>query len=112
FIKGLGGALLREKIVAAASRRLIIIADDSKLVDQLGTRAPVPVEVVPFARRPVADYLTSLGARVDERQRDGRPFATDESNIIPDCQLPGLANPQEIAQLIRAQPGVVEHGLF
>lgn len=112
LIKGLGGALLREKIVAAASRRLIIIADESKQVDQLGTRAPVPVEVVTFAKRPTAAYLASLGARVVERQRDGRPFITDEGNIILDCHFPGLTNPQEIAQLIRAQPGVVEHGLF
>lgn len=112
LIKGLGGALLREKIVAAASRRLIIIADDSKRVDQLGTRAPVPVEVVTFAKRPTAAYLASLGARVVERRQDGRPFITDEGNVILDCHFPGLTNPQEIAQLIRAQPGVVEHGLF
>lgn len=112
LIKGLGGALLREKIVAAASRRLIIIADDSKRVDQLGTRAPVPVEVVTFAKRPTTAYLASLGARVVERRQDGRPFITDEGNVILDCHFPGLTNPQEIAQLIRAQPGVVEHGLF
>ena len=112
LIKGLGGALLREKIVAAASRRLIIIADDSKRVDQLGTRAPVPVEVVVFARRPVADYLASLGARGVERRQDGERFITDEGNLILDCHFPGLPNPSEMAQLIRAQPGVVEHGLF
>jgi ribose 5-phosphate isomerase A len=112
LIKGLGGALLREKIVAAASRRLIIIADDSKRVEQLGTRAPVPVEVVVFARRPVADYLASLGARVVERRKDGERFITDEGNLILDCHFPGLPNPSEMAQLIRAQPGVVEHGLF
>lgn len=111
-IKGLGGALLREKIVAAASRRFVLVADESKRVSQLGTRAPVPVEVIRFARRPVADYLASLGARVIERQRDGRTFITDEGNLILDCHFPGLANPQEMAQLIRAQPGVVEHGLF
>lgn len=112
LIKGLGGALLREKIVAAASRRLIIVADDSKRVEQLGTRAPVPVEVVPFARRPVADYLASLGARVIERRKNGERFITDEGNIILDCHFPGLLNPPEMAQLIRAQPGVVEHGMF
>lgn len=112
LIKGLGGALLREKIVAAASRSLIIIADESKRVERLGTRAPIPVEVVPFARRPTAEYLTSLGARVIERRRKDRPFITDEGNIILDCHFSGLSNPQEIAQLIRAQPGVVEHGLF
>ena len=112
LIKGLGGALLREKVVAAAARRLIIIADDSKRVNQLGTRAPVPVEVVRFARRPAADYLASLGARVVERRRDGQLFITDEGNVILDCHFAGLPNPTEIAQLIRAQPGVVEHGLF
>lgn len=112
LIKGLGGALLREKIVAAASRRFIVVADESKRVEQLGTRAPVPVEVVPFARRPVAGYLASLGARVIERRQDGQPFITDEGNIILDCHFAGLPNPQEMAQLIRAQPGVVEHGMF
>jgi ribose 5-phosphate isomerase A len=112
LIKGLGGALLREKIVAAASRRFIIVADERKRVDRLGIQTPVPVEVVPFARRPTADYLASLGARVVERRRDGRRFITDEGNVILDCHFNGLNNPQEMAQLIRAQPGVVEHGLF
>ena len=112
LIKGLGGALLREKIVAVASRRLIIVADESKRVARLATRTPVPVEVVPFARRPVGDYLASLGARVVARQRDGRPFITDEGNVILDCHFAGLNDPQETARLIRAQPGVVEHGLF
>lgn len=112
LIKGLGGALLREKVVASVSRRLIIVADDSKLVNQLATRAPVPVEIIPFARRPAADYLSSLGARVVERQRDDRPYETDEGNLILDCYFPGLVRPQETALLIRAQPGVVEHGLF
>ena len=112
LIKGLGGALLREKIVAAASRRLVIVADESKRVAQLATRTPVPVEVIPFARRPVAGYLASLGARVVVRQRDGRPFITDEGNVILDCHFAGLGDPREMARLIRAQPGVVEHGLF
>ena len=111
LIKGLGGAL-REKIVAAASRRLVIVADESKRVAQLATRAPVPVEVIPFARRPAADYLATLGARVVERQRDGRTFITDEGNIILDCHFAGLADPAAMAARIRAQPGVVEHGLF
>jgi ribose 5-phosphate isomerase A len=112
LIKGLGGALLREKIVAAASRRLVIVADEGKRVAQLGTRAPVPVEVIRFARRPVADYLASLGARVVLRERDGQAFITDEGNVILDCHFPGLPDPQQTARLIRAQPGVVEHGLF
>jgi ribose 5-phosphate isomerase A len=112
LIKGLGGALLREKIVAAASRRLVIVADEGKRVAQLGTRAPVPVEVIRFARRPVADYLASLGARVVLRERDGQTFITDEGNVILDCHFPGLPDPSATARLIRAQPGVVEHGLF
>ncbi len=113
LIKGLGGALLREKVVAAASRRFIIVADWRKQVDQMGTRAPVPVEVIPFARRPAADYLTSLGAQVTQRTgEDGAPFITDEGNLILDCRFPGIPQPNDLARLIRAQPGVVEHGLF
>lgn len=112
LIKGLGGALLREKIVAASSRRFIIIADETKLVERLGMRAPAPVEVIPFARRPVADYLASLGAAVVERQREGRTFITDEGNIILDCRFAEPFDPPEIGRLIRARPGVVEHGLF
>lgn len=112
LIKGLGGALLREKIVAASSRRFIIIADETKLVERLGTRAPAPVEVIPFARRPVADYLASLGAAVVERQREGQTFITDEGNIILDCRFAEPFDPPEMGRLIRARPGVVEHGLF
>lgn len=113
-IKGLGGALLREKIVAVASKRLVIVADYTKRVTQLGSRAPVPVEAIPFAERPVADYLQSLGARVEKRLEKGsiRPFRTDESNIILDCYLNPVPNPRQLATAIRQQPGVVEHGLF
>ena len=113
-IKGLGGALLREKIVAAVSRRFVIVADHSKRVTQLGSKAPVPVEVIPFAARPVGDYLQSLGARVEMRLDGGekRPFRTDENNIILDCYLGPIADPYQLAAAIRQQPGVVEHGLF
>ena len=113
-IKGLGGALLREKIVAVVSKRFVIVADHTKRVTQLGSKAPVPVEVIPFAERPVADYLKSLGARVEKRmEEDGkRPFRTDENNIILDCYLGPIANPRQLAAAIRQQPGVVEHGLF
>lgn len=113
-IKGLGGALLREKIVAVASKRFVIVADHTKRVTQLGSRAPVPVEVIPFAERPVTDYLQSLGARVEKRL-DGegkRPYHTDENNIILDCYFDPITNPHQLAQTIRQQPGVVEHGLF
>lgn len=112
LIKGLGGALLREKIVAAVSQRLIIIADHTKQVAQLGSHAPVPVEVIPFAERPVADYLRTLGGQIKKRQNDGIPFITDEGNIILDFTMRPITNPQQLAQAIRQQPGVVEHGLF
>lgn len=112
LIKGLGGALLREKIVAAAARQFIVVADDRKRVDRLATRAPVPVEVIPFAHRPVAAYLASLGAEVVLRRREGEPFITDEGNIILDCHFPGLDDPATMAEQFRRQPGVVEHGLF
>jgi ribose 5-phosphate isomerase A len=112
LIKGLGGALLREKVVAIASRRLIVVADASKQVNRLGDRAPLPVEVIPFARRPVSEYLTALGARVSERLKNGELFITDEGNILLDCYFGPIADAEHLAQTIRAQPGVVEHGLF
>ncbi len=112
LIKGLGGALLREKIVAAASRRMVVVSDYRKQVTQLGARAPVPVEVIPFAQRPVTDYLKSLGACVALRLDGARPFLTDEQNIILDCTFESIPDPAPLAQTIRAQPGVVEHGLF
>jgi ribose 5-phosphate isomerase A len=113
-IKGLGGALLREKIVAAATRRFVIVADHTKRVTQLGSKAPVPVEVIPFAERPVADYLRALGARVEKRMdvAGERPFRTDENNIILDCYFGLIPHPLQLATAIRKKPGVVEHGLF
>ena len=117
LIKGLGGALLREKIVAKASKAMIVVSDDRKIVDKLGTLAPVPVEVIPFARQPVTAYLKSLGARpvlrMDRKNGQSPVFVTDENNIILDCWFDnGLDNPIEMGQAISAQPGVVEHGLF
>jgi len=113
LIKGLGGALLREKIVATASRRMIVVGDGRKKVTRLGTRAPVPVEVIPFAQRPVQAYLASLGARPVLRLQEGTPFRTDEGNVILDCHFAGgIDDPVQLAQAIRQQPGVVEHGLF
>jgi ribose 5-phosphate isomerase A len=113
LIKGGGGALLREKIVASASRRFIIVADTTKLVTQLGHKFPVPVETITFARMPVALQLQALGAQVQLRQRDSQVFHTDSGNVILDCFFPGgIGNPESLHASIKAIVGVVETGLF
>jgi ribose 5-phosphate isomerase A len=113
LIKGLGGALVREKIVAAAAKRLIIMVDDSKLVDQLGMRAPVPVEVVTFGWQATEEQLRALDAaprlRLDERER---PFLTDNGNYILDCSFGPLPDPSHLTVELDLIPGVVETGLF
>jgi ribose 5-phosphate isomerase A len=112
-IKGGGGALLREKIVAQASQREIIVVDDSKLSPVLGTRWAVPVEVCPFGWRSQASYLESLGAQVIMRENQDRsPFQTDQGNLILDCKFGPIAAPGELAARIRARAGIVEDGLF
>jgi ribose 5-phosphate isomerase A len=113
LIKGLGGALLREKIVAAASDRLIIIADEPKLVTQLGETAPVPVEVVAFGWETTALRLTKLGARPVLRQAaDGAAFRTDSGNLIVDCHFGPIADPVALEDALSSVVGVVETGLF
>ncbi|RMF38338.1 MAG: ribose-5-phosphate isomerase RpiA [Chloroflexi bacterium] len=113
LIKGGGGALLREKIVAQASRREIIVVDETKLSPALGTRWAVPVEVIPFGWRSQAAYLESLGAEVVLRRReDGTPFRTDQGNLILDCRFGPLPDPAPLAAQIKARTGIVEHGLF
>jgi ribose 5-phosphate isomerase A len=113
LIKGLGGALLREKIVAAASRQLAIIVDGSKPVDRLGTRAPVPVEVVTFGLEPSRAALEALGATVRPRlSAAGEPFATDSGNRILDCCFGPIIDPARLERRIRGIVGVVESGLF
>ena len=114
LIKGLGGALLREKIVAGASAREVIIVDASKRVERLGTRSPLPVEVVPFAWTLSRMRLMELGPGVElRRDREGRPFVTDNGNYILDCHFPeGLADPADVERRIDGIPGVVENGLF
>lgn len=113
LIKGLGGALLREKIVALSSRQVIIVGDQSKKVDRLGSRAPVPVEVVRFGWTTAREYLGSLGAEVALRVgSDGAPFVTDEGHYILDCRFGPIADPARLAAEIRSWTGVVEHGLF
>lgn len=110
-IKGGGGALLREKVVAAASIRMIAIVDSSKVVRQLG-EFPLAVEVVPFASEFVRTHLAKLGARVRLRSVGGEPFLTDQSNHILDAAFGKALRPIEIARAIDAIPGVMEHGLF
>lgn len=114
LIKGLGGALLWEKIVAAASARLVIVADESKLVDRLGTKAPVPVEVIPFGWRTLEQPLRAVGAEPRLRSNeDGSPFTTDGGHYILDCRFEaGLDDPYQIEDRVRRMPAVVETGLF
>ena len=113
LVKGLGGALLREKIVAAASRRLIIVVDDSKLVPKLGKTTPVPVEVVPFGWQATAAHITALNARADLRKdAAGAPFRTDGGNYILDCHLGAIDDPAGMDHRLQAIVGVVETGLF
>lgn len=113
LIKGGGGALLREKIVATAARRFIVIGDTTKLVSKLGSGAPLPVETVPFAATPVHRRLESLGAMVQLRQRGGKAFITDNGNVIMDCFFAnGIDDPPALERQIRAITGVVETGLF
>jgi ribose 5-phosphate isomerase A len=115
LIKGRGGALLREKIVAQTSRRVVIVADHSKLSPVLGTRSPLPVEVVPFGSRYQPEYLKGLipQAQISFRMAsDNSPARTDQGNFILDCVTGPLANPEELAMRIQARAGVVCHGLF
>ena len=113
LIKGGGGALLREKLVAQASRREVIVVDGSKLSPALGTHWPVPVEVVPFGWRTQVPYLESLGARPVLRQAaGGSPFATDQGNLILDCHFGPIADPAALARGMEGRAGLVAHGLF
>jgi len=113
LIKGGGGALLREKIVAQASRREIIIVDESKLSPCLGTRHVLPVEVLAFGWRAQQRFLESLGAKTSVRQNpDGSKFVSDSGNLILDCEFGPISDPVELATRLNAQAGIVEHGLF
>ena len=112
LIKGGGGAMLREKIVASATKQLVIVADSSKQVPVLG-RFPVPVEVIPFAQALVAKRIQALGAEVQVRSgADGKPFITDEHNHILDCHFGPIGDVNALARQLSDMPGAVEHGLF
>jgi ribose 5-phosphate isomerase A len=113
LIKGGGGALLHEKIVAQASRREVIVVDESKLSPALGTRWPLPVEVIRFGWHAQARFIESLGARFTLRQStDGSPFTTDQGNLILDCAFGPIREPAALAARLDARAGIVEHGLF
>jgi ribose 5-phosphate isomerase A len=112
LIKGGGGALLHEKIVASATRQLVIVADATKRVPVLG-KFPLPVEVVKFAKALVKKKIEALGARVEMRHNaDGSPFLTDENNYILDCHFGQIRGADGLANKLSDMPGIVEHGLF
>jgi ribose 5-phosphate isomerase A len=112
LIKGYGGALVREKIVAAASQREIILVGGEKLVPVLGSRGILPVEVISFAVAVCQRRLSALGCRPHLRVREGRPFVSDGGNSILDCGVEPIRKPHELEAAIRAIPGVVGTGLF
>lgn len=112
LIKGLGGALLREKIVAAASVTEVIIVDESKLVESLGSKAPLPVEVIKYGHNRTAYALKRQGCEPVMRMKDGKPFITDGNNYIYDCRFAEIPSPFFLESRIDVIPGVVENGLF
>lgn len=112
LIKGWGRALVREKIVAASSRRLIILVGEEKLVPRLGSRGKLPVEIIPFAQPLCERRLAALGLRPVLWQKNGRPGTTDNGNYILDCGLEPIADPAMLEADLRTIPGVVGTGLF
>jgi ribose 5-phosphate isomerase A len=114
LVKGLGGALLREKMVAQASEQLVIMVDESKRVRRLGARAPLPVEVTRFGWRAHLPFLRELGCEPALRMGvDQGPYLTDNGNYMLDCRFPaGMENPGAVEEALRRRAGVVESGLF
>jgi ribose 5-phosphate isomerase A len=111
LIKGGGGALLREKIVASASKKMVVVGDATKLVPVLG-KFPLPVEVIGFAEVIVQKKIEALGAAVQLRMDSGKPYVTDEGHHILDCEFGKIPDPKALARQLSDIPGVVEHGLF
>ena len=115
LIKGLGRALLREKIIVAHADRFLVVVDESKLVSRLG-RGPLPVEIVPFGAEAHVCWLNTLGCRAELwRETDGSPIVTDNGNYLARCWFPngdGIADPYALARALADRPGIVEHGLF
>jgi ribose 5-phosphate isomerase A len=112
LIKGLGGALLREKVVAAASQRMVVIATSEKLVPSLGTRAPLPVEVMPLLWERTAAALEEMELRPVLRRAGGDAFVSDNGNLILDCAFTPPRHPEELSTGLDRLPGVLGHGLF
>ncbi|HZZ42021.1 MAG TPA: ribose-5-phosphate isomerase RpiA [Tepidisphaeraceae bacterium] len=113
LIKGLGGALLREKIVGQNSRKLIIVADSTKSVPALGSKSPLPVEVVPFCHESHVAFFRSLGGEPVLRMNfDGTPFLTDNHNFIYDTRFARINDPAALDVALKHRAGIVEHGLF
>ncbi|MFT3769559.1 MAG: ribose-5-phosphate isomerase RpiA [Minicystis sp.] len=111
--KGLGGALLRERVVAAEADKFVVLVTPEKLVDKLGTRAPIPIEVVPFAGPSVMRRLRKMdGAPVVRAKADGFPYFTDNGNWIVDTRFAPIDDPEKLACDVRSIPGVVDHGIF
>ena len=114
LIKGLGRCLLREKIVVAHADRFLVLVDEGKLVDRLGTRGPLPVEIVPFAALAQVAWLDSISDRAELwEEADGSPIVTDNGNYLARCWFPsGIADPYALARTLADRPGIVDHGLF
>ncbi len=112
LIKGMGAALLREKIVARASKREVIVADPSKLVEQLGIDCALPVEITPFGHRRTVGHIEELGADPVIRTVDGEELISDNGNLIVDCKFPAIPDPAALEAELKSIPGVVETGLF
>jgi ribose 5-phosphate isomerase A len=112
LIKGGGGALLREKVIATATKNMVVVVDSSKVVSVLG-KFPLPIEVISFARTVVENKIVSLGASPKLRTKtDGSPYLTDNGNQILDCSFGQIADPAVLALILSDTPGIVEHGLF
>jgi ribose 5-phosphate isomerase A len=114
LVKGLGRALLREKIVAVHAGRFVVVADESKLVSRLGVKGPLPVEIVSFAAEAHLRWLSALGCVAElDLGDDGGPIVTDNGNFLALCRFPdGIADPVALARALAERPGIVEHGLF
>jgi ribose 5-phosphate isomerase A len=113
LIKGLGGALLREKITEQNARRFIVVADYTKLVPRLGSRGPVPIEILQFSAEAQVDYIRQLGGRPAQRvTADGKPYISDNGHLIYDCSFGPIADPARLDAMLAARAGVIETGLF